>query len=152
MQCAVGEHWFYQAFEFFFYSISFVQIFWFYPYICTVLYAPPPPPHISLFKLYVLFSLLGIGGGDVNWSDLQSLFIYPPFPPPPRLYMGLLTFSHYPLPPVFRQLFSWCANFYQFFANIMQTLDISTNIFAQLSILFHVWVPSAPPLNCMWFL
>ena len=53
--------WFYQAFEFFFYSISFVQIFWFYPYICTVLYALPPPP-ISLcsncldFFLFIRFS------------------------------------------------------------------------------------------------
>ena len=89
-------------------------------------------PHISLFKLYVLFSLLGIGGGGEMLIDLTfSLGSFTPPSPPPRIYMGLLTFSHYPLPPVFRQLFSWCANFYQFFANIMQTLDISTNIFAQ---------------------
>ena len=114
---------------------------------CSV--CAPSSPHISLFKLYVLFSLLGIGGGDVNWSDLKSLFINPPPPSPlPRTYMGLFTFSHYSNPSVIRQVVIFplqtafrehyanictflrtfscstsllfvCANFYQFFANII---------------------------------
>jgi hypothetical protein len=38
--------------------------------------------------------------------------------------------------------------FINFSRTLCKRLDISANIFAQLSTLFHVWVPSAPPSIC----
>ncbi len=143
---------------------------------CSVC-AASPPPHISLFKFYVLFSLLGIGGGDVNWSDLQSRFIYPPFPPPEYIWASLLSLIiPFPLSsdksvviPFVNSFSRTLCQYLYIFVNIFvqyififlcvqisgnfsRTLrkcsDISANIFAQLSTLFHFWVPSAPPSIC----
>jgi hypothetical protein len=122
-----------------------------YCFVC----APSPLPPISLCSNYVhvLFSLLGIWGGDVNWSDLKSLLINPPPPPfPEHTWASLLsliiptplssdnTVVIFPLQTAFREhyanictflrtfscsisLLFVCANFYQFFANIMQTFE-----------------------------
>ncbi len=89
--CCGWTFWFYQAFEFFFYSISFVQIFWFYPYICTVLYAPPPP-YLFVQIVCVILSSWNWGGGEM----LIDLFIYPP--PPQNIHGPLYFLSLFPPP------------------------------------------------------
>jgi hypothetical protein len=149
--CCGWTFWFYQAFEFFFYFISFVQIFWFYPYICTVLYAPPPPP-ISLCSNCMCYSLFLELGGEMLIDLTFSLCSFTPPPPfPEHTWASLLsliiptplssdnTVVIFPLQTAFREhyanictflrtfscsisLLFVCANFYQFFANIMQTL------------------------------
>jgi hypothetical protein len=45
-------------------------------------------------------------------------------------------------------IFLWVQISGNFSRTLRKCSDISANIFAQLSTLFHVWVPSAPPSIC----
>ena len=128
--------WFYQAFEFFFHSISFVQIFWFYPYICTVLYVPPPPPPYFFVQILCVILSSWNWGGEMLIDLTFSLCSFTP--PPPRTYMGLFTFSHYSNPSVFRQYSSYIPFANSFSRTLCQYLYIFANIFVQYIITFCV--------------
>ena len=115
-----------------------MQIFWFYPYICTVLYVPPPPspPYLFVQTTYMCYSLfLEFGGEMLIDLTLSLCSLTPPLPPSQNIHGPLYFLSLF---PVFREhyvnigtflrtfscsisLLFVCANFYQFFANIMQT-------------------------------
>jgi hypothetical protein len=94
------------------------------------LFAPPP----FLEHTALILSL------DFLYKEVNFFHLSPPPHSPEHKWASVLSsFCQYLY--IFANIFmqyistsSWCANFYQFFANIMQTLDISTNIFAQLSI------------------
>jgi hypothetical protein len=140
MQCAVGEHFdFIKLLNFSFILLVLCKYFDFIPtYVLFCMRPLPPPPHISLFKLYVLFSLLGIGGGERLIDLTFSLCSFTPPPPLPRTYMGLFTFSHYSNPSVFRQYSSYIPFSNSFLRTLCQYLYIFANIFMQYIITFCV--------------
>jgi hypothetical protein len=108
---------------YFWFKFIFTMLFWFYPYICTVLYVPPPPP-ISVCSNCMCYSLFLEFGGEMLIDLTLSLCSLTPPPPPPfpeHTWASLLSL-----------------NIPSFSRTLCQYLYIFANIFVQYIITFCV--------------